>query len=73
MNSKKDKHVIIVLDSSGSMSGSPIKTCKSTLEKLFKFLHSEVGNNKIDLVTFQNSVYDIKTFGLDLKKCLSEI
>lgn len=45
-----------MLDVSGSMSGSPIDTCKLVLIELLKYIHNELNSTNVDLGVFTAEV-----------------
>ena len=71
--SSDSKYILVVLDISGSMAGSPIETCKETLKKMFEYLHNELDNQKIDLILFNKQAKHVPLKGESLKKCISTI
>ncbi len=52
-----DKYIVIILDTSGSMSGDKINSCKQTLKDLITYSHQELKNNKIDLLEFNSKSF----------------
>jgi hypothetical protein len=71
--SSDSKYILVVLDISGSMAGSPIETCKETLKKMFEYLHKELDNKKIDLLLFNRQTTYIPLRGEPLENCISKI
>lgn len=51
----KDKYVLIVLDISGSMSGSKLKTSLEAISEVIKMLFANSTSPKVDLITFTTS------------------
>lgn len=68
-----NKDILIVLDVSGSMRGSPIKICKDVLEKLVEYMHDECKNHQHNLITFHLEATFQKMEDFDTQKCLDVI
>lgn len=51
----KDKYVLVVLDTSGSMAGSKIQTSKSSIYELLETLYTNSPHPKVDLITFNDT------------------
>jgi len=66
----KDKYVLIVLDTSGSMSGSKIKTCIEAISEVIKMLFANSDSPKVDLITFTNSPKFYSLQNKSLEECL---
>ena len=47
-----NQYILFVLDTSGSMAGTAISTCKQVLEEMFQYLCKELGNTNFDLILF---------------------
>ena len=56
---KIKKHVLIILDISGSMSGAPINNCKIVIKELIQYMHNILNNTKIDLFTFNTKTFSV--------------
>jgi len=47
-----NQYILFVLDTSGSMAGTAISTCKQVLQEMFQYLCTELGNTNFDLILF---------------------
>ena len=70
MNSK---YILLLLDVSGSMSGTPIETCKEVLVEMFKYLHNDLRSTNIDLGVFNTECKVISLKDQKLDYCLSKV
>jgi len=69
----KDKYTLIVLDVSGSMSGSKIDTCKKAIIELAQMLYASSDNPKMDIIIFNNSPELLKVEGKSLSHTIDII
>jgi uncharacterized protein with von Willebrand factor type A (vWA) domain len=49
--SSSDKHIIIVLDKSGSMAGTAMRMAQAAVKEMCEYLHN-TGNKEISLITY---------------------
>ena len=62
-----NKYLVIILDTSGSMSGGKLESCKKTLIELVSYTQNNLNNNKIDLIEFNSEATHHKMYGKDLE------
>jgi len=66
----KEKYVLIVLDTSGSMSGMSIMTSRGAISEMIKMLFGHTQHPKVDLITFNNTPTFHQLQGKNEKECL---
>ena len=67
------QYILFILDVSGSMSGTALKTCIEVLKGMFNYLYEELGNTQFDLLTFNTTTNLISLKDLPLEARLKAL